>query len=167
MINIRLLNEHDAIAYKEKRIEALQIHPEVFSSSVEEELDYSLEVHASRLRASNAYTFGAFEKDKLVGVVTLVIEMKRKLMHRSDIFAMYVTPEVRRLGVGKQLMEAAIAQAKELDEVEQVYLTVSTNNTAAKKLYESVGFEIIGSDPRSMKIGNKYIGEEMMALYLK
>lgn len=166
MIKIRLLNEHDAKAYKEKRIEALQNHPEVFSSSVEEELEYSIEVHASRLRASNAYTFGAFEGAKLVGVVTLVTEMKRKLRHRSDIFAMYVAPEVRRYGVGKQLLESAIAKAKEMDEVEQVYLTVSTNNRAAKKLYTSVGFQIIGRDPRSMKIGDTYIGEDMMALYL-
>lgn len=167
MIKIRLLNENDAEEYKEKRIEALQNHPEAFSSSVEEELEYSLEVHASRLRAVNAYTFGAFKEDKLVGVVTLVTEIKRKLKHRSDIFAMYVTPQVRRHGVGKQLMNAAIEKAKEIGGVEQVYLTVSSNNIAAKNLYESIGFKMIGSDPRAMKIGNTYIGEDLMALYFK
>jgi ribosomal protein S18 acetylase RimI-like enzyme len=167
MITIRLLNEHDAEAYKEKRLEALENHPEVFSSSVEEELQYSIEVHASRLRAENAYTFGAFKGDSLVGVVTLVTEIKRKLKHRSDIFAMYVTSQVRREGVGKRLMDAAIAKAKELDDVEQIYLTVSSNNMPAKLLYESVGFITYGSDPRSMKIGDTYIGEDMMALYLK
>ncbi|MEK3989760.1 MULTISPECIES: GNAT family N-acetyltransferase [Robertmurraya] len=167
MIKIRLLNENDAEEYKEKRIEALQNHPEAFSSSVEEELEYSLEVHASRLRAVNAYTFGAFEEDKLVGVVTLVTEIKRKLKHRSDIFAMYVTPQVRRHGVGKQLMNAAIEKAKEIGGVEQVYLTVSSNNIAAKNLYESIGFKMIGSDPRAMKIGNTYIGEDLKALYFK
>lgn len=167
MIKIRLLNENDAVEYKEKRIEALQNHPEAFSSSVEEELEYSIEVHASRIRAVNAYIFGAFEEDKLVGVVTLVTEIKRKLKHRSDIFAMYVSPQVRRHGIGKRLMNAAITKAKEIDGVEQVYLTVSSNNTAAKKLYESIGFELIGSDPRSMKIDNTYIGEDMMALYFK
>lgn len=167
MITIRLLNEHDAEAYKDKRLEALENHPDVFSSSVEEELQYSIEVHASRLRAENAYTFGAFEGEKLIGVVTLVTEMKRKLKHRSDIFAMYVTTEVRRAGVGKRLMEAAIAKAKELDDVEQIYLTVSSNNAPAKKLYESVGFITIGSDPRSMKIGDTFIGEDMMALYFQ
>ncbi len=167
MIKIRLLNENDAVKYKEKRIEALQNHPEAFSSSVEEEMEYSIEVHASRLRAVNAYTFGAFEEDKLVGVVTLVTEIKRKLKHRSDIFAMYVTPQVRRYGVGKQLMNAAIEKAKEIGGVEQVYLTVSSNNTAAKNLYESIGFKLIGNDPRSMKIDDNYIGEDMMALYFK
>lgn len=167
MIKIRLLNENDAEEYKEKRIEALQNHPEAFSSSVEEELEYSLEVHASRLRAVNAYTFGAFKEDKLVGLVTLVTEIKRKLKHRSDIFAMYVTPQVRRHGVGKQLMNAAIEKAKEIGGVEQVYLTVSSNNIAAKNLYESIGFKMIGSDPRAMKIGNTYIGEDLMALYFK
>jgi ribosomal protein S18 acetylase RimI-like enzyme len=167
MIKIRLLNENDAVAYKEKRIEALQNHPEAFSSSVEEEMEYSIEVHASRLRAVNAYTFGAFEQEELVGVVTLVTEIKRKLKHRSDIFAMYVTPQVRRNGVGKGLMNAAIEKAKEIGGVEQVYLTVSSNNIAAKKLYESIGFELIGSDPRAMKIDNTYIREDMMAHYFK
>lgn len=167
MIKIRLLNDNDAEEYKEKRIEALQNHPEAFSSSVEEELEYSIEVHASRLRAVNAYTIGAFEEDKLVGVVTLVTEIKRKLKHRSDIFALYVTPQVRRHGVGKQLMNAAIEKAKEIGGVEQVYLTVSSNNIAAKNLYESIGFKMIGSDPRAMKIGNAYIGEDLMALYFK
>lgn len=167
MITIRLLNENDAEAYKDRRIEALENHPDVFSSSVEEELQYSIEVHASRLRAENAYTFGAFEGENLVGVVTLVTEMKRKLKHRSDIFAMYVSSQVRRDGIGKRLMQAAIEKAKELDGVEQIYLTVSSNNKPAKKLYESVGFIIIGSDPRSMKIGDTYIGEDMMALYFE
>ncbi len=167
MIKIRLLNENDAEEYKERRIEALQNHPEAFSSSVEEELEYSIKVHASRLRAVNAYTFGAFEEDKLVGVVTLVTEIKQKLKHRSDIFAMYVTPQVRRHGVAKQLMNAAIEKAKEIGGVEQVYLTVSSNNIAAKNLYESIGFIIIGSDLRAMKMGDTYIGEDLMALYFK
>ena len=51
---------------------------------------------------------------------------------------MYVSPEKRGSGIGKALVREAIKKAKELKDVEQVYLTVITTNEPAKKLYSLI-----------------------------
>ncbi|MDP4172175.1 MAG: GNAT family N-acetyltransferase, partial [Bacillota bacterium] len=95
----------------------------------------------------------------------LVKEQKLKLKHRASIFAMYVTPAKRGCGVAKCLIEHAINKAKENHEIEQLYLSVTATNEAAKKLYSSFGFEAYGHDKRALKVNNKYLDEDYMVLY--
>ncbi|WNS76343.1 GNAT family N-acetyltransferase [Bacillus sp. DTU_2020_1000418_1_SI_GHA_SEK_038] len=165
-MNIRLLNPSDAEAYQYLRLIALKNHPSAFASSYEEEKDRPSVVYGERFQSGDSFTFGAFEGDALIGSVTLFIESKMKLNHRANIFAMYVSPEKRKMGIGKQLISAAIEKAKELNEIEQIYLTVEATNEAAKKLYHSFGFETFGRDKRALKIGDLYFDEEHMVLYL-
>lgn len=165
-MNIRLLNPADAETYQLLRLEALKGHPEAFASSYEEEKEFSVDKYRSRLQPSEeSFSFGAFINDRLVGVVTLMRENKKKLCHRANIFAMYVAPDIRGIGAGKTLMGAAINQATELG-VEQIYLTVESSNVPAIKLYESVGFMVYGKDKHSLKIGERYYDEDHMVLYL-
>ncbi|MBO0996065.1 GNAT family N-acetyltransferase [Bacillus sp. SD088] len=164
-MEIRLLNPLDAKNYLDLRLEALQTNPEAFASSYEEEKDQSVEKYESRFQSQDSLTFGAFENEKLIGVVTLVVEKKKKLKHRANIFAMYVSPEKRGIGVGKNLMLEAIKKAKGLEGIEQVYLTVVTTNDLAKRLYSSLGFKKFGEDKRAIKLGNRYFDEELMVLF--
>ncbi len=166
MMEIRQLNSMDAGQYQNLRLEALQKDPEAFASSYEEEKEYTLETYADRLKSENVFTYGAFENDKLCGVVTLVRETKRKTRHKVTIFAMYVSPEIRKMGVGKRLMEAAIEKAKQMGGVEQITLTVVSTNESAKKLYHLYGFETFGLEKRSEKIDQTYYDEEYMVLFL-
>ncbi|MEH7122455.1 GNAT family N-acetyltransferase [Bacillus sp. JJ1773] len=165
-MNIRLLNPDDAVAYRDLRLIALKDHPSAFASSYEEEKDRPAEVYGERFQSGDSLTFGAFEDDALIGSVTLFNESKLKLKHRANIFAMYVSTEKRKMGIGKQLISAAIEKAKELNEIEQIYLTVEATNEPAKKLYHSFGFETFGRDKKALKIGNVYFDEEHMVLYL-
>jgi len=48
-------------------------------------------------------------------------------------------------------MKAAIRKARELDEVEQIHLTVVRTNHAAKNLYSSLGFKIIVQEEKALK----------------
>lgn len=166
MMEIRQLNSMDARQYQNLRLEALQKDPEAFASSYEEEKEYSLETYANRLNSENVFTYGAFENDKLCGVVTLVRESKRKTKHKASIFAMYVSPETRGRGVGKRLMGAAIEKAKQMDGVEKINLTVVSSNESAKKLYHLCGFETFGLEKRSEKVDQTYYDEEYMVLFL-
>ncbi|MBE4907557.1 GNAT family N-acetyltransferase [Bacillus luteolus] len=163
-MEIRILNSSDAEAYRKIRLHALQGNPEAFSSSYEEEVEYPLERTASRLDEGTSFTFGAFIDNTLVGVVSLVLETRHKIKHRATIFAMYVNPDHRKLGVGKQLMVAAIEEAQKLDEIEQIYLTVNASNEPAKRLYLSLGFKTYGVDKRALKIEDQYYDEELMVL---
>lgn len=163
---IKQLQAGDANDYQKLRLQGLKDHPTAFGSSYEEEKEYTVEAYQSRLQSKDVFTFGAFENEKLVGVVTLVKERKLKLRHRANIYAMYVAPDTRGKGIGKALLEEAIRKAKSLKGIEQIYLSVESTNEPAKKLYSSVGFEVFGQDKRAMKINDSYYNEDHMVLFL-
>ena len=43
---------------------------------------------------------------------------------------------------------------------------VATTQTAAIALYQSLGFRSFGCEYRALKIGERYVDEEQMVLYL-
>jgi hypothetical protein len=92
-LSIRQLTELDAEAYRDLRLEALQQNADAFATVFEEELKKSLDYYQKRFKQNNVWTFGYFDENQLVGVVTLIREQAKKLQHRSVIVAMYVTPK--------------------------------------------------------------------------
>jgi predicted N-acetyltransferase YhbS len=120
-MEIRQIHANDAEKYRKIRLEALQTNPEAFGSSYEEEKTYSVEMFQNRLQNDHSFTFGAFEQDKLLGVVSLVVEQKIKIKHRANIYAMYVIPEKRGNGIAKSLMIEAVKKAHQLKGIEQIY----------------------------------------------
>jgi ribosomal protein S18 acetylase RimI-like enzyme len=165
-MDIRLLKPEDAKEYKKIRLEALQNSPEAFSSSFDEEKGNPVEAYENRLHSAESFTFGAFERDRLMGVTTFLKEKKSKLKHRANIVAMYVSPEKRGMGIGKSLMLAAIQKGKEMEEIEQINLCVVSTNESAKKLYTSLGFKAFGIEKRALKIEGRYFDDEHMVLFL-
>jgi len=76
-----------------------------------------------------------------LGVVTLERESGReKRRHIAWVLRMYVPAENAGRGVGRALLRAAIAAARELPGVSKVNLTVAAHNARAVQLYESEGF---------------------------
>jgi len=63
-------------------------------------------------------------------------------------------------------MVEIINKAKELEGIEQLNLTVVTTNTSAKRLYASLGFEVFGTEKRALKVGQRYVDEDYMVLFL-
>jgi ribosomal protein S18 acetylase RimI-like enzyme len=163
---IKRLELKDVNFYREIRLEALKSHPEAFSTSYESEVTAPIEQFESKLEFEHFYIFGAFEDDKLIGTVTLILETKTKLSHKAHIVAMYVRPHFRRLGTRRNLMIKAIQKAKGIERIEQVYLTVTASNEPAKKLYQSLGFKTYGIDKRGLKIEDSYFDDELMVLVL-
>jgi L-amino acid N-acyltransferase YncA len=82
------------------------------------------------------------------------------------VLGMYVPPAMRGHGAGKALMQELIAQAKQLEGLEQLHLAVVTTNYAAYQLYLSLGFEVYGTMPHAMKMGEQYWDEYLMVLHL-
>ncbi|SDN46338.1 Ribosomal protein S18 acetylase RimI [Psychrobacillus sp. OK028] len=165
----RQLIAEDASAYWELRLEALQNSPEAFGTSYEEAIqrDNPIERVKNNFKIKGNYTFGAFDQDKLIGMVTLVQESSLKMKHRANIFAMYVSPTGRGKGIGKALMELAIIQAKESKEIEKINLSVVSSNEAAKNLYLQLGFNVFGKEEMALKVGEIYYEELHMELILK
>ncbi len=59
-------------------------------------------------------------------------------------------------------MAEALARATPLPGLEQVHLAVVATNAAAVTLYRSLGFTVYGRDPRALKLGDRYVDEELM-----
>ena len=165
---IRKLTEEDTEALWNLRLRSLQENPEAFGSTYEETLQGGIERMRQRLQPGRTDTFyiGAFE-ESLVGMVGYYRETGVKNQHKGYIASMYVAPEQRGRGIGKALVAGAIAQARRIAGLEQLLLAVVTTNTAARRLYLSLGFEVYALEPRAMKQGDQYWDEELMILRLQ
>ncbi|WP_240639023.1 GNAT family N-acetyltransferase, partial [Micromonospora ureilytica] len=75
--------------------------------------------------------------------------MKQALVRSSDdvfeLSKMTVLPAVRGRGIGRQLIEAAIARARELGAT-TLFLGSNTRLANAVHLYEAAGFQHVSSD---------------------
>ncbi len=64
----------------------------------------------------------------------------------AHLLNLCVHPSCQRLGFGRRLLNAALLRAEGLA-VERVFLEVRPSNAAAIALYQSAGFELIGTRP--------------------
>lgn len=64
----------------------------------------------------------------------------------AELGDMAVLPEERRRGLGRWLLEGALAEAARRG-AKRVYLEVRESNAAARSLYELAGFEVAGTRP--------------------
>lgn len=162
-MNIRLLESEDAPAFQALRLFALQESPSAFGSSHAEECDRTKQQISAHLSGSpERRFFGYFESDELVAVVGVSREQGLKERHNAFVRSMFVAPAVRGRGIGKQLLQAALAQAAAWSGVEQISLAVTASNQAALSLYRSCGFVEVGRMPRALKIGAAYYDEITM-----
>ncbi len=165
-VDVRLFTEQDAQALWDLRMLALETDPWSFVDSPEELRAISVEEFATRLRAVHAENFivGAFERDGAVGMVGCYQEVPLKRRHKAWIWGVFVNPSARGRGIAKSLMQAAIKRAKSIPDLEMILLTVSVDQPAPRKLYQSLGFRSIGIEPKGVRIGNEHHDEEHMVL---
>jgi ribosomal protein S18 acetylase RimI-like enzyme len=166
---IRQLTEEDAEAYRALRLRLRRVSPDAYAVTYDEDAGQPVARTAERLRAQRnpegGFTRGTFTPE-LVGMVTVVRDDLVKLRHKAHVFAMGVAEEARGRGIGRALMEEAVARAKQLAGLEQVLLTVVLPNEPARRLYHSLGFVTFGIDERGLKLGDQYWDEEQLVLAL-
>ncbi len=99
------------------------------------------------VKHGGARVFLAYEGEKPLGVAICMIGFSsfrgKPIINIHDIA---VCPEARGLGIGRKLLNAVTAEAKELG-CGKVTLEVRSDNTRAMGLYQSVGFK--PSDPET------------------
>ena len=165
-VKIRVLTERDAEEFWNLRLEALEREPQSFIDSPVEHRALGRELWAARLRGkiNASLMLGAFFKGDLVGMAGFFRERHLKTRHKGRIWGVYVRANSRGKGLGRGLLVALLQRVKKLPGLEQVSLSVSSSQTAAKKLYQSLGFESFGVENRALKVGDQYLDEEYMVL---
>ena len=161
-INIRRLTSADAAAYRDIRLAGLSESPEAFGSTFERENTQPLAWFCERLRDS--HVLGAFGSKDLLGIAGFRIREGEKERHKGLLWGMYVRPDARKAGVGRQLVEAVIDHGR--DRVEVIQLSVVSGNERARRLYASLGFVEYGLEKKSLKQDGHYYDEILMALDL-
>ncbi|MEY9489079.1 ribosomal protein S18 acetylase RimI-like enzyme [Streptomyces calvus] len=99
---------------------------------------------------------------RLVGYVRLGFPTElASNAHVRQIRGLAVAEEARGLGVGRALVRAAVAEARERG-ARRITLRVLGHNTAARKLYESEGFVVEGVQPEEFFLDGAYVDDIMM-----
>jgi RimJ/RimL family protein N-acetyltransferase len=163
---VRLLAPHDAALYWPLRLRALREHPEAYLTSYEESIGTPLDEVAERLARPSSVIYGAFEADQIVGCAGAFREERGKVRHKATIVGVYVAPEARGRGVGREVVGAAMAHARGWEGVTQLHLAVAVPNEPAQRLYRSLGFRPFGLEPRAIKLPDRYVDEEHMVMLL-
>jgi RimJ/RimL family protein N-acetyltransferase len=159
----------DIAQYWQVRNQGLKEFPDAFTTSYEEGVATAPEKLAKRFGGDNSddFVIGAFsETDKLLGCTGFEREMRAKQRHKGKVIGMYVTPDARGTGLGRKILAALLHEAKQLDGLEQIILSVTHSNEGARALYISMGFVTFGIERNAIKVGQNYYDKELMALNL-
>lgn len=175
---IRKLGPADLGAYKALRDEALRLHPEAFTSDHQTQRSRTPESYLGRLGLNEplggSFLLGAFTAGqpmpRLIGSVGLERETKLKTRHTATLIGLMVLPAFTGHGVGRALVEACIAQARQAQGLEVLLLSVTASSERVVMLYERAGFERYGLLPRAIRIadarGERYFDKAQMLLRL-
>lgn len=163
---VRRLDPSDTRDFLSLRREALIRAPLSFGASVEDDvgLDPGF-VRDSFGEERESATFGAFDPE-LVGIVGVHRRRVGKRSHRALLWGLYVTSGHRGRGIGGALVEAAVAHAREMEDVRWLDLSVTGPSEPAAALYASLGFERWGSQPDALRHGGEGVIEHHMVLDL-
>ena len=146
---------------------------------VDEHVDIQRSTHSSRSEEAEwlAERLVAIE---MGSIIALVAEVNRKVVASSDVaqrtpqnpehshvgvLGIVVLKNARGVGLGRVLMGSLLQLAKQAG-LKIIILDMFATNTAARRLYESVGFVEVGKIPKAIHRDGKYIDLVRFAIEL-
>jgi ribosomal protein S18 acetylase RimI-like enzyme len=109
---------------------------------------------------------GAYVDGRLMGNLDIVRHQPVRRNHVVSL-SMGILNELQRQGVGRALVEEAIAWAKRKGNIDKVSLYVRSHNTPAIALYQKLGFIEEGRRVKEWRVGHEYVDEILMFKWLK
>ncbi|WP_431102339.1 GNAT family N-acetyltransferase [Roseateles noduli] len=171
-ITLRLLTEGDLGAYKALRDAMLARHEQAFTSDAETErareaASYRVRLHP-QAGGKSLFTLGAWRGEQLVGALTCEHENRKKVQHIAHLIGMMVDDRFRGRGIGKRLLQQALALLRREPRLETVTLSVTAGNQAAIAVYRQAGFTRYGHLPRAIRLSDgRYYAKDLMSLDLR
>ena len=142
-----------------------------YVSVIAEQLDYILQNPNPTLAEEEAFIDSTFaaggvilvaenKQGQLLAMLTLNRQQHPQLKHRAS-FGLSVGREYRGRSLGRQLIEQALIWCQ-TNGVIQLSLEVVQHNPAVR-LYQRLGFEVVGTNPMGMSIDSRLYGVITMA----
>ncbi|MBW2577501.1 MAG: GNAT family N-acetyltransferase [Deltaproteobacteria bacterium] len=169
--SFRELVPDDAPQFRNLRLDALTTSSDVLAATLEEvEADSEGVVRQdidARIR-NGGFSVGAFSKQlEMVGMVNVARPSLERLRHIGCVWGVYVSTEHRNRGLARELLLELIRLARNIEDLHQLHIEVVTSNASAVRLYQEVGFECYGTQPRAIRTNEGYHDEYQLALILR
>ena len=148
-LKIKILSVDESNDFRTIRLSALEKSPEMFGSTYIAEIEKPLDFFKDCL--SNSTVFGAYQKNKIIGLATLTQENGIKFSHKASLSSVFIEPEF---------------QKNSEKHVEQILLIVADDNKPAIHLYKKFGFETYGIETQAMKDNGQYTNEVLMKRFM-
>lgn len=145
MSRVRPVEEHDVpqlyVAWQELRQYNAQQDPRIRPTPVSE-AEFAAAVRELRGRRASASVVADVE-GQVAGFITATIEQSQpdRLPERHvTVGYLYVVPQFRRQGLGRDLVQHVFEWAREQEGVAHVEMPVLANDSAAEPFWRSLGF---------------------------
>jgi L-amino acid N-acyltransferase YncA len=143
------------IIYRQANLQDFPQIYEIFMQVIEEGKTYSYTAEEMTPDRSLSYWISAHGTHCIVadidGIVAGVASIRPNRTGRADHVSnasFIVNPNFRRMGIAKQLGNLAINHAKKERYLAMQFNFVVSSNKVAVSLWQSLGFEIIGTSPK-------------------
>ena len=145
MISVQPAQPDQWMTYRDVRLRALRDAPDAFGSTYAAEAQRTDAMWADRIAAATSSgkdrVLLAFDRQDACGLVWCKLSPDEPAV--VDLFQMWVDPASRGAGVGRALLEEAIAWAERVG-ANRVRLGVTAAETPAMRLYLACGFRPVG-----------------------
>ena len=137
---IRAVSEADWQVLRSVRLQALADAPDAFATTLEEAMAFSDDRWRERARGTEtSRMFLAFADDRAMGIAGLFDEEDGS----AQLISVWVLPDQRGKGIAQALTTAVMRFATAAG-MRRMTVWFTDGNTAAKKLYERLGFRATG-----------------------
>ena len=165
MITVRPAKAEEWKVWKELRLQSLQDSPESFGEQYADAVKKTDDEWKNKMQEvatlSTTDTLFAIVEDQVVGM--MYVFFRNDQQDTGGIGGLWVTPDNRQKGVGREMIDAALGWMKE-KELQQVTFWNNKSNAASTKFYEKLGFTYTGIEKPLESDSNFIIGEMIKEL---
>jgi len=143
-VTVRSLQPTEWPLYRALRLRALRDSPDAFATTYSEAHSRTDTDWRNRLAAmSTAHDLALVAELESTSVGLVWVRIDPATPDTAHLYQMWVAPECRSRGVGKALLDTAIAWSAS-NGAHSIQLGVALGNSPARRLYEGAGFRVVG-----------------------
>ena len=166
-VSVVVLGPRDWRDLRAIRLEALQSEPAAYSSSYEETLARSDEQWRQRLANDQSVHLLARAQSRPIGMVGGYPGSDEGDDSVAVVFGMYVAREHRGRGIGRLLLTSLIDRLSSFPQITTIRLGVTETQDPARRLYESMGFQVVGKTEEGIVVNDRQYDELIMELRVR